>query len=32
MRSLLPAIYGMLRTGTEFDPPKFRALAQGTES
>ncbi len=32
MRKLLHAIYGMLRTGTEFDPLKFRALPQGTES
>ncbi len=26
MRKLLHAIYGMLRTGTDFDPAKFRAL------
>jgi transposase len=31
MRKLLHAIYGMLRTGTDFDPLKFRALAQETE-
>lgn len=27
MRKLLHAIYGMLRTDTDFDPAKFRALS-----
>jgi len=31
MRKLLHTIYGMLRTGTDFDPIKFRALAEGAE-
>jgi transposase len=30
MRKLLHAIYGMLRTGTDFDPTKFRACVPGT--